>query len=75
MKPCEFFLRRGKNISLELLTTCRHLKCGPCLNTLLFVRCQKPNKLETTGLIFKNLLHFRSTYLSKSTSTTDFIGN
>ena len=44
MKPCEKF--RGKNHCLvELLTTHRHLKCDPDY-TLLFVRRQKPKRLE-----------------------------
>ena len=58
MKACEKF--RGKNHYLvELLTTHRHVKCDPDY-TLLFVRRQKPKRLETTGFIFNNVLYFKS---------------
>ena len=36
-----------------------HLKCDP-VYTLLFVRCQKPKRLNTTGSIFNNVLYFKS---------------
>lgn len=57
MKLCEK-PRGKKHYFMEPLSTCTHLKCDANYK-LLSVRHQKPKRLESPGLIFDNVLHFK----------------